>query len=372
MAGKNMQRDKSSPFLLGYNFSPERAREARDKGKLLTMRTETSLMCNLACRYCNGTSGTPPPGEISFETIKDVITQARDLGAESVVVIGGGEPTIYPSFRNLIVFIHDLNIIPVIFTNTMTMTKDLAKFLFDTNCSVITKLDSLNEDRQDFLVRKKGSYKKIQKGITNLINAGFTNGDSHKLRLAASFVTTSLTLDETPDIWRFCRDNKISPNHELLIPRGRALTGLSHLTPTIDQIHALKKELLHIDEEEYGYSWLVHAPLAGQGCLQHMYSIYLTSMGYIRPCADVDIKMFNVKDLTIKQIIHSDFFNTARHIEEHLKGKCKSCNHLDECTGCRGLSFSTGINEGLDVYEAISREDPLCTHKVKANKVISQ
>ncbi len=84
MAGKNMQRDKSSPFLLGYNFSPERAREARDKGKLLTMRTETSLMCNLACRYCNGTSGTPPPGEISFETIKDVITQARDLGAESV------------------------------------------------------------------------------------------------------------------------------------------------------------------------------------------------------------------------------------------------------------------------------------------------
>jgi radical SAM protein with 4Fe4S-binding SPASM domain len=372
MAGKNMQRDKPSPFLIGYNFSPERAREARDKGKLLTMRTETSLMCNLACRYCNGTSGTPPPGEISFETIKDVITQARDLGAESVVVIGGGEPTIYPSFRDLIAFIHDLKIITVIFTNTMTMTKDLAKYLFDTNCSVITKLDSLNENRQDFLAGKKGSYKKIQKGITNLINAGFTNGDSHKLRLAASFVTTSLTLDETPDIWRFCRDNKIYPNQELLVPRGRALTGLSHLTPTIDQIHALKKELLHIDEEEYGYSWLVHAPLTGQGCLQHMYSIYLTSIGYIRPCADVDIKMFNVKDMTIKQIIQSDFFNTARHIEEHLKGKCKGCNHLDECIGCRGLSFSTGINEGLDVYEAISREDPLCTHKVKANKVISQ
>ena len=357
---KKQIRYKTPPILVGYNYSPKRARKARERGRLLAMRTETSLMCNLACRYCNGTSGTPPPGEISFETIKDVIAQTKDLGAESVIVIGGGEPTIYSFFRDLISYINDLNMIPVVITNTMTMSKSLAEFLFKSNCSIITKLDSLQEKRQDFLAGIKGAYKKIHEGIKFLQNAGFNGGDPKNLRLAASFVTTSLTLDETPDIWRYCRENNIYPNQELLIPRGRSLTELTDLTPTVDDIHSVKKELLRIDEEEFGYSWLVHAPLTGQGCLQHMYSVYLTSKGFIRPCADVEIEMFNIKDKKIKDIINSPFFQKVRNIDKHLEGKCKDCNYLSECIGCRGLAFSTGMLEGLDSFEAISREDPLC------------
>ncbi len=64
------------PILVGYNFSPERAREAREEGKLLTIRAETSLICNIKCRYCNSASGEAPPGEISFETIKNVTSRA--------------------------------------------------------------------------------------------------------------------------------------------------------------------------------------------------------------------------------------------------------------------------------------------------------
>jgi MoaA/NifB/PqqE/SkfB family radical SAM enzyme len=208
---KKQIRYKTHPILVGYNYSPKRARKARERGRLLAMRAETSLMCNLACRYCNGTSGTPPPGEISFETIKDVIAQTKDLGAESVIVIGGGEPTIYSFFQDLISYINDLNMIPVVITNTMTMSKSLAEFLFKSNCSIITKIDSLQEKRQDFLAGIKGAYKKIHEGIKFLQNAGFNGGDPKNLRLAASFVTTSLTLDETPDIWRYCRENHCCP-----------------------------------------------------------------------------------------------------------------------------------------------------------------
>ena len=348
------------PILNGYNYAPERAREAREHGKLLAMRTETSLICNLRCPYCNGASGTPPPGEISFETIKDVISQVKNLGGESVVVIGGGEPTIYPNFRELISYIRRLEMIPAVITNTTTMTLDLAQFLYDENASVLGKLDSLKEETQDFLAGRKGTYKKIHKGLENLISVGFTEGSPEELRLGVSFVTTSLTVDETPDIWRYCRDNNIYPNQELLVPRGRAETHWSSLTTTIKQCNDVKKKLLEIDQQEYGYDWLVHAPLTGNGCLQHMYSIYLTSMGYIRPCADIDIELFNVKDMTIKAILEAPFFQTARHIEKHLAGKCGGCEHVKDCVGCRGIAFSTGINEGLGIQEAYCREDPLC------------
>jgi len=356
------KREKLSkpPILIGYNFSSDKAREARDSGKLLSMRTETSLICNLSCRYCNGTSGTPPPGEISFETIKDVISQVKELGGESVVVIGGGEPTIYPYFKELIQYINSKEMVPVLITNTTTMNKNLAKFLYEENASVLTKLDSLKEETQDFLAGKVGTYRKIRKGLENLMDAGFTNSNTNELRLGASFVTTSLTLDETSEIWKFCRDNNIYPNQEALVPRGRALTELCDLTPTSKQLNKVKSSLLELDEKEYGYTWLVHTPLPGNGCLQHMYSVYLTSKGYIRPCADVEIEQFNVKDMRIKEIIDTPFFKLARNIENYLDGKCGGCEYNSECVGCRGIAFSTGVTEGLNIYDAIKREDPFC------------
>ena len=355
------------PVLIGYNFSPEKAHAARDSGKLLSMRTETSLTCNLLCRYCNGTSGTPPPGEISYETIIDVVSQVKELGGESVVVIGGGEPTIYPYFKDLIQYINNKEMVPVVITNTTTMNKNLAGFLYEENASVLIKLDSLKEKTQDFLAGKVGTYRKIQKGLNNLIDVGFTNSKTNELRLGASFVTTSRTLDETLEIWKFCRENNIYPNQEALVPRGRALTELCDLTPTSKQLNKVKSSLLALDEKEYGYSWLVYAPLPGNGCLQHMYSVYLDSKGYIRPCADVEIKQFNVKNMRIKEIIDTPFFRLARNIENHLDGKCGGCENITECIGCRGIAFSTGINEGLDMFDAIKREDPYCGRQMYRN-----
>ena len=275
-------------------------------------------------------------------------------------MIGGGEPTIYPYFRELIQYINSNEMTPVVITNTVTMTLDLAKFLYDENASVMGKLDSLTEEKQDFLANKSGTYKRIQKGLENLLHVGFATGDSQLLRLGVSFVTTLLTLDETPDIWRFCRDNNLYPNQEVLVPRGRAVVEFPHLNATMPQLHEVKRKLLEIDQEEYRYTWLVHAPLTGHGCLQHMYSIYLSSQGYVRPCADVDIKLFNVKNMPVKDILQTSFFQMAKYIDKHVQGKCGSCEYLSDCVGCRGLAFLTGINEGLGIHEAFTREDPLC------------
>jgi radical SAM protein with 4Fe4S-binding SPASM domain len=331
------------------------------------MRTETSLVCNIGCRYCNGASGTPPPGEISFDEIKDVIAQVKELGGESVVVIGGGEPTIYPHFHQLIQYINGQDMVPVVITNTVTMTVDLAQFLYDENVSVLGKLDSLVEEKQDFLANRKGTYRRIRRGIDNLLRVGYADGTPQYLRLGLSFVTTALTVAETPAIWRFCRDHNFYPNQEVLVPRGRALTEMSDLMLTKQQVNAVKSRLLEIDEAEYGYTWLVHAPLTGNGCLQHMYSIYLTSKGYVGPCADVHIEQFNVADMTIKAILDTPFFQRARHIEKYLTGKCDGCEYGQECVGCRGMAFLMGVNEGLGIDEALSREDPLCAKTLSKN-----
>jgi len=356
----------SPPILAGYTYRPEDAYAARDAGRLLTIRLETNRSCNLSCRYCYAESGQNLQDENDYETLCDVIRQANDLGVKSVVVIGGGEPTLYPRFRALISFIHSLGILPMIFTNCLRVTKDLAEFLYERNVTVMGKLDSLKPDVQDFLAGQDGAYDRIHRGLDNLLEAGFGEPeDPRELRLGASFVSCRMNLAEIADIWHFCRQRNIFPNMEVLTPTGRANETLPDQGLDTDEIMDYKLKMLDIDRTHYGYDWLPYTPLAGSGCLQHLYSLYITIDGNVRPCAPTKfdehpdlqengVYPHNVRRNSLADIFHSDLFQFVRHIDEHLQGRCRGCPHLNQCIGCRGYAYSVGVNEGKSPREALS------------------
>ncbi len=350
---------KTTPKLEGYFYSYEESCDARDKGKLLAIRVETSLVCNLRCRYCCNRSGKAAPDEITYEQIIDVINQAKKLGAKSVVDIGGGEPTVYPKFRELIKHIHSLDMVPVIFTNTQIMTKELAQFLKDHNVSVITKLDSLDEETQDNLTGVKGSFQKIMEGTQNLIEV-YDPENNPKTKLGASFVVHKKNAHEIPAIWRFCRNRKIHPNLEMMVPKEKGVDNSDWLL-TRNEWKDLKTHLLKIDQEEYGYDWLPHTAHVGTGCFQVMHNLYITVKGFVRPCACSSNDFANIKDYSLKEIIELPFFRTARNIDKHLQGKCGDCKHRSECIGCRGLAYTENrYLKGKDHIEALCSEDPSC------------
>ena len=356
---------KRPPILLGYTYDPQDAYKARDENRLLAIRLETNRSCNLRCRYCYAESGEQLENELSVDTLADVVSQAKEMGVHSVVVIGGGEPAIHPQFRELISFIHSLDIVPMIFTNTVTISKGLAKFLYVNNASVMGKLDSLRSELQDFLAGRRGAYSRIQRGLSNLIEAGFTQvEDPHILRLGVSCVTNRLNLGEIEQIWHFCREQNIFPNLEVLTPTGRAKQQLPGCFITQEEIKDYKLRLLETDRSCYGYDWLPYTPLPGSGCLQHLYSLYVTIEGNVRPCAPTKfdenpvlqhdgIYPHNILKRRLLEIYEDPLFQYVRNIDQYLEGKCHSCEHLSECIGCRGYTYSVGVNEGKDPYAAL-------------------
>ena len=161
---------------------------------------------------------------MSYDELKNIVNQTKDLGGKSIVIIGGGEPTVYPHFHELVNHIHSLKMVPVVITNNQKMTKELANFLFENNASVMIKLDSLKEDVMDKLTGRKGSCKKTKQGLQNLLDAGYA--DTKKVNISGSFVTNRLNIREVDTLWRFCRERNMFPNMEIMTPNGRARNHL--------------------------------------------------------------------------------------------------------------------------------------------------
>ena len=77
------------------------------------------------------------------------------------------------------------------------------------------------------MVGVSGAYDNIQKGIKNLLKAGYKDlAKKGRYKLGASFVVNKLNLDEVQSIWRFCRANHIIPNLEMMIPNGMGKENL--------------------------------------------------------------------------------------------------------------------------------------------------
>lgn len=360
------------PTLVGYTYEASEAYRARDHGRLLAIRLETNRSCNLRCRYCYAQSGQSLLNELPYSVLADVVEQAADLGAQSVVVIGGGEPTLHPHFRQLIERIHRLGMVPMIFTNAIKVTPELAAFLYDCNSSVMTKLDSLCPQTQDYLAGVEGAFDSMQQAIGNLLQAGFAcPKDPRRLRLGASFVSCRANLQEIESIWHYCRQRNIFPNMEVLTPTGRAKGELPDEGLSLEEIRRYKLRVLELDRRDYGYDWLPYTPLAASGCLQHLYSLYITIEGNVRPCAPTkfdehpDLQVngkypHNILRRSLREIFSDPLFEYVRNIDRYLEGKCRDCLHLDECIGCRGYAYSVGVNRGLGPREALRGECLQC------------
>jgi radical SAM protein with 4Fe4S-binding SPASM domain len=360
------------PVLRGYMYGAKEAYEARDSNRLLAIRLETNKSCNLRCRYCYARSGEDSVKVADFKILKRIISEAKGLGIKSVVVIGGGEPTLYPKFRELVAYIDSLGIIPMVFSNTVLMTEELAEFLYKHNASVMGKLDSLKPEVQDYIAGKEGAFKDIKNGLENLIRAGFSKqAEPGKLRLGVSFVSNKMNLEEVEDIWHFCRQNNIFPNMEILTPTGRANDELEDKLLTAGDIKEYKLRLLEIDRKYYGYDWLPYTPITASGCLQHLYSLYINIEGNVRPCAPTKLDEhpalkidgeypYNVNRMSLKEIYASDLFTYVRNIDSVLEGRCRNCEYRKDCIGCRGYAYSIGINNGADPLEALRMERQQC------------
>ncbi len=317
-------------------FGDQEIADCLERKGLLSIELEFTKKCNLRCLYCYSSAGEAAKNELTLDELKSAVSQAKDLGAKKIVLLGGGEPLLYANLADIVTYINSMGLQQVLFTNGTLIDNRQAKFLFENGVSVVIKHNSLIPEIQDTLAGVKGVFNRIKKGLECLMEAGYPNRDA---MLGIQTVVCRQNIKELPRMWSWARERNIIPYFEILTLQGRAKEN-SSLNLPLHEVRDVFEHLQMIDRERFGVSWSARPTVAAFCCKRHLYSCLVNSQGYVQPCTGVDIPVGNIRERPLKEILSSSLVITnLRNIYEKIEGKCSTCKYRYECYGCRGNAY---------------------------------
>ncbi|WP_310600926.1 radical SAM/SPASM domain-containing protein [Desulfobulbus sp.] len=321
--------------LYNLEFTADEIRAAAAADRLLSLEIEFSRQCNFRCAYCYVEDRTAAAGEMSRREIKEVLLQARELGARKIIILGG-EPSIYPHLVEMLRFLGGLGLEIELFTNGTGITDHLAGVLAEERVRVVVKMNSRDAAIQDRLAGKKGAFGIIDRALERLRRAGYP---SQELFLAASTVICRQNLVELVELWQWLRARRIEPYFEVLTPQANALNN-TWLNVEAAEVRELFTRLALLDRERFGREWEPQPPLAGNRCMRHQVSCLVTARGEVMPCVGVTIALGNIRHRRLAEILkHSQVVRNLKNYREMIKGPCGTCEKSGECYGCRGAAY---------------------------------
>ena len=320
--------------IFGAEFSRKEIQETAHNHRLLSMEIEFNRNCNFDCIYCYVQNDANGRKELTREEARDVIIQARDLGAQKIIVLGG-EPMLYPHIMEMVQFVREQGMETELFTNGANISEAVAKKLCDCGVVVVLKMNTTDEKLQDVLSGRKGAYKNIHNALENLKKAGYPD----KTQMGVSTIICRQNFAELVHMWEWLRDQKINPYFEMITPQGNAREN-GMLEVESWKMKELFERIAQIDRERYGYNWKPQPPLVGGQCLRHQFSCAVNAYGDVLPCIGVTIPVGNIREAKLANILNdSEVIEELRNYKKTIKGPCGQCESRDECYGCRGAAY---------------------------------
>ncbi len=195
--------------------------------------------CNLKCTYCYTESGPQAGGgELTMDEAKSVLTELREAGAR-IVMLSGGEPTIYPDIEALIGFAcGDLGLKVTLVSNGTHMTPKVLGALQEHGCTVQVSLDAV-DPRLYREIRGNHLLSKALDGIEHLRR--------HDIPVTLSVTLTNANKAYAGDIVRYAIDRDIqfvhfAPTHWKDGSAFQRNLFIKDLEPILQELYQLQKD----------------------------------------------------------------------------------------------------------------------------------
>ena len=133
---------------------------------------ELAGRCNFECIHCYAESSPRKDhGNVSSSRWHELLVEAQQLKVEHIQFIGG-EPTLHPSFSDLICHSHRLGLGIEVYTNLAVLSEHTLKLYEANDVSIATSFYSIDPDVTARMTRRDWAHKQIVANIMWLLECG--------------------------------------------------------------------------------------------------------------------------------------------------------------------------------------------------------
>jgi len=318
-----------------------------------TIKLEVTNRCNLKCQHCLANAGSSKK-ELSLETIKNILLQAKALGV-GVIGLVGGEPFLRPDLGDIIDMIYKLRMSFSISTNGILVDEKKIETIKRRNLlKVSVSLDG-NEEFHNELRGHPQAYRGALRGIKML--------SSHQIKVAVAMVINRDNHLMIEQVVRAAIEN--GANYFMvndMIPVGRGieiedkcLTYAEYLEHTArmgeySKIYGDKIKMLWKGMRPEGKSDDSFGLLMKSICGAALTELTIDHEGYIQGCPFLPKTNENIHQKSLKDIWYHSEELAVYQTRDDLTGGCGTCSRKLSCSGCRARALGhTGDIKGPDV-----------------------
>lgn len=284
---------------------------------------ELTSACNSKCLHCYAECqpSNLTENQVPHTRWLSLIEEAKTAGATAIQFIGG-EPLLYPNWRELVIKAHQLNYEYIeIFTNGTLIDDDCIDFFKQYHVNIATTLYADNPLIHDKVTRQPNSFLKTMTAIEKLMAAEIP------LRIAS--IIMKVNEHEVENILRLYEKFGMKDAYpDVIRPTGRG--DDQDLLPVYYRKPPIRPPFC-IDEDSYIYAHHQHSCLAGK--------VAVTATGDIFPCIFARNELCgNILYQPLSEILSGLPLTKCWCTTKDCITKCKDCEYRYACADCRPLA----------------------------------
>lgn len=284
---------------------------------------ELTSTCNCKCLHCYAdcSPSCAATDQVPHDRWLTLLTEGRIAGANAIQLIGG-EPLLYPAWRELVIRAHELGYEYIeIFTNGTLVDDDCINFFKQYNVNIATTIYADNAQTHDKITKHPNSFTKTMTAIKKIM--------ANNIPLRVASIIMKDNEHEVKNIEALYQSWGMHGIHpDVVRPTGRGddqdILPLYYHKPPI-------QPPFYIDEDSFINAHLQHSCLAGK--------IAITATGDVFPCIFARNQLCgNILHQSLQEIITSPHLTTCWHTTKDHISKCKDCEYRYACFDCRPLA----------------------------------
>lgn len=297
----------------------------------LNAQIELLNMCNMNCKHCY-----IPQHEnmgLSTQKVKSLVNELQEMGMLNLVLTGG-EIFLREDIFELIEYIRHKHISLTLLTNASLLNEDkiqrLSKYSIH---SIGVSLYSLNVDIYNDITQTKEHFNKVLENLMLLKKYRI------RVRINMPLMKLNYLYDE---VKRFCINNGFSFRPStIILPQTNGGNENLDLKLKDKEFMETNVKLFGDDRQEItDNSSDLLKKFPEDPCPSLKTSISIDCSGNVYPCNSMNLRVGNVYESSIKEILEGDTLNGIRNIKNQELKECAACDLKPYCSRCPGLIFA--------------------------------